>query len=155
VPRRGRDWPKWLWLAEFAYNHAVQASTGFSPFQLMYGENPCTPLERMLPTVHKSPQVKQLLDKLRQTLETCKKHPSSCSGLSGPAAGTAAHSTSCSDRGHAGCPLTEHLKLPGKTARKLEGEMDWPCPYHTCASQWQCRGAQSSSQHGKSPSPGM
>lgn len=37
------SWLKWLPVAEFAYNSAVQDSTGFTPFTVMYGENPISP----------------------------------------------------------------------------------------------------------------
>ena len=36
------DWDHYLTYAKFAYNNAVQSSTGLSPFQLLYGQNPET-----------------------------------------------------------------------------------------------------------------
>ncbi len=38
------DWDRCLTAVEFAYNNSLQASTGFTPFQLLYGEHPHTPL---------------------------------------------------------------------------------------------------------------
>jgi hypothetical protein len=38
------DWEQHLTAVEFAYNNSVQASTGYTPFYLMYGQNPETPL---------------------------------------------------------------------------------------------------------------
>ena len=39
------EWDKHLSLVEFAYNNAVQASTGYTPFYLVYGDNPVSPLD--------------------------------------------------------------------------------------------------------------
>ncbi|KAJ9523014.1 hypothetical protein QJQ45_023818 [Haematococcus lacustris] len=44
------DWDEHLTAAEFAYNASVQASTGFSPFRLNYGQEPHTPLSLAAPT---------------------------------------------------------------------------------------------------------
>eukprot|EP00983_Pelagomonas_calceolata_P056842 1144805-Pelagomonas_calceolata.AAC.1 len=38
------DWDKYLTSVEFAYNESQQASTGYSPFFLEYGQHPYTPL---------------------------------------------------------------------------------------------------------------
>jgi hypothetical protein len=38
------DWDEWLWMAEFAYNGTVQASTGITPFQIVYSYQPFTPI---------------------------------------------------------------------------------------------------------------
>ncbi|QRW23677.1 Retrotransposable element Tf2 protein [Rhizoctonia solani] len=34
------DWATWLLLAEYAYNNAIHAATGKTPFKLVYGRNP-------------------------------------------------------------------------------------------------------------------
>src|SRR5262249_27026006 len=40
-----KTWEEILPFAEFAYNRSVHSSTGFSPFELVYGFNPLTPLD--------------------------------------------------------------------------------------------------------------
>ena len=40
VSRRQTDWPKFLALAEFAYNNSVNVSTGMTPFLANYGGHP-------------------------------------------------------------------------------------------------------------------
>ena len=50
VNYRQNDWDHYLVAAEFAYNNAKQASTGMSPFFLVTGQNPLTPIGLMRPT---------------------------------------------------------------------------------------------------------
>ena len=126
--KEGKAWPKWLWLAEFAYNHAVQASSGYSPFQLMYGENPCTPLERMLPTAHKSPEVKTLLDKLQKTLTSARANLLAAQDSQAKQIATRRTSPPELKEGMQVALSAEHLKLPGKTVRKLKEKWIGPVP---------------------------
>src|SRR3978361_1347169 len=37
------DWDHYLTYTKFAYNNAIQSSTGLFPFQLLYSQNPKTP----------------------------------------------------------------------------------------------------------------
>ena len=43
LPASGEGWQHRLWCVEYSLNQAVNASTGFSPFYLMYGYDPVTP----------------------------------------------------------------------------------------------------------------
>jgi hypothetical protein len=40
-----KSWDQQLYKAEFAYNRLVNRSTGLSPFTIIYGSNPWTPLD--------------------------------------------------------------------------------------------------------------
>jgi len=40
IDHRQEQWPKWLGMAEFAYNNKVHLSTKISPFKANYGQNP-------------------------------------------------------------------------------------------------------------------
>jgi len=42
---RKSDWAKWIHLLEFAYNSAVHSSTSATPFHLLLGFHPHTPLD--------------------------------------------------------------------------------------------------------------
>ena len=67
------DWSIWLHIMEFAYNNSVHGSTGTSPNFLMYGFQPKSPLDFLLPkdgpqaksaTYSLIPEVKNFLDTL-------------------------------------------------------------------------------------------
>ncbi len=45
VSSEGKDWDKWIPYLLFAYREVPQASTGFSPFELLYGRNVWGPLD--------------------------------------------------------------------------------------------------------------
>jgi hypothetical protein len=45
------DWDKHLEFVTFAYNTALHAATGFSPFFLMYGREPNVPLDLVFDSV--------------------------------------------------------------------------------------------------------
>ncbi|GKB18232.1 putative nucleotidyltransferase, ribonuclease H [Tanacetum coccineum] len=49
-----KAWDQKLCQAEFAHNHAVNRSTGFSPFQVVYSAQPRGPLDLMIPRVSSS-----------------------------------------------------------------------------------------------------
>ncbi len=45
VSSEGKDWDEWIPYLLFAYREVPQASTGFSPFELLYGRNVWGPLD--------------------------------------------------------------------------------------------------------------
>jgi hypothetical protein len=53
------DWDSMLVYVEFAYNNAVQSSTGFTPFHLLYGQNPTIPTSLISPKIETNVQATQ------------------------------------------------------------------------------------------------
>lgn len=49
------DWDEHLIAVEFAYNDSVNASTGYTPFYLNYGQHPLTPLSMFCKPITESP----------------------------------------------------------------------------------------------------
>jgi hypothetical protein len=63
------DWDQHLVAAEFAYNNSVNASTGFTPFFLNYGQHPHTPLSLSVPPLEApSKPVARFLSEIREHL---------------------------------------------------------------------------------------
>jgi hypothetical protein len=48
VNRKQNDWDQYLTAIELAYNNSKQASTGYSPFYLNYGQHPSIPLSKLI-----------------------------------------------------------------------------------------------------------
>ncbi|KAH7573645.1 hypothetical protein JRO89_XS03G0185500 [Xanthoceras sorbifolium] len=77
-----RAWDQKLSEAEFAHNHAINRSTGFSPFQVVYSVVPCGPLDLLpLPSktrVHGKTErfVQQLQDTRKQVYDNLVKNMS-------------------------------------------------------------------------------
>lgn len=59
------DWDEFLPAVQFAINDSVSATTGFSPFHLVYGRHPHTPLSmaRLMPRPVAPPSLQRLLPK--------------------------------------------------------------------------------------------
>lgn len=73
-----KSWEECLPIVEFAYNRATHSATRFSPFELVYGFNPLTPLDLVpLPVkerlnmdgVKKAELVKKMHEKARLNIE--------------------------------------------------------------------------------------
>jgi hypothetical protein len=45
IQKNLKSWEECLPLVEFAYNRTVHSTTGFSPFEIVYGFNPLTPMD--------------------------------------------------------------------------------------------------------------
>lgn len=75
VHHRHDDWDEHLDTAEFAVNNSVQASTGFTPFQLVYGTHVPTALSVSLPaSSSNNPTADEFLRTRQEALETAKKN---------------------------------------------------------------------------------
>ncbi|KAL1189302.1 hypothetical protein V5N11_014305 [Cardamine amara subsp. amara] len=78
IKKHLKSWEDCLPHLEFAYNHAIHSASKYSPFQIVYGFNPLSPLDLMpLPLSERSSvdgqkkaeMVKQIHEKARQNLE--------------------------------------------------------------------------------------
>lgn len=66
----GDDWERYLPSLEFAVNDSVTRTTGFTPFQLEFGQDPITPLAMALGRV---PQGHSTIERMRDTLATARR----------------------------------------------------------------------------------
>lgn len=64
-----RQWEKYLFLAEFAFNNAANDSTGQTPFFLNAGQHPHTLLSAVLPEAERTPAALDYLTELVQAQE--------------------------------------------------------------------------------------
>lgn len=76
VNQRQDDWDHHLTAAEIAYNNSKQATTGYSPYFLNYGQHPTFPLNS--PTVvserSNNQSVEELLEELSRALSEAQEH---------------------------------------------------------------------------------
>ena len=68
------DWARLLSMAEFAYNNAKNASTGFTPFELNCGYHPSVSYEEDLNPRSKSRTAKKLSSELRELMTVCQQN---------------------------------------------------------------------------------
>ena len=61
-------------MAEFAYNNAKNASTGFMPFELNYGYHPWVSYKEDLDPHSKSRTAEELSSKLRELMTVCQQN---------------------------------------------------------------------------------
>ena len=68
------DWAQLLLMAEFAYNNAKNASTGFMPFELSCGYHPRVSYKEDFDLRSKSKAAEELSSKLRNLMATCQQN---------------------------------------------------------------------------------
>jgi hypothetical protein len=78
IQKNLNSWGKCLPFVKFAYNRTVHSTTGFSPFEIVYGFNPLTPIDLIplpfeervsLDGEKKAKMVRQLLEGVRLQIE--------------------------------------------------------------------------------------
>ncbi|KAL0386009.1 UNVERIFIED_CONTAM: Retrovirus-related Pol polyprotein from transposon.6 [Sesamum radiatum] len=78
IQKNLKNWEDCLALAEFAYNRSVHSTTSFTPFEIVYGFNPLTPLDLVPIPVHeqlnldgkaKAELIKRLHEKVKLNIE--------------------------------------------------------------------------------------
>lgn len=71
-----KSWDQKLYQAEFAYNRSVHRSTGYSPFQVIYGYNPRAPLDLApVPELKRVPKkVEDLIADVQAVHRTTEQH---------------------------------------------------------------------------------
>ncbi len=69
----GSDWDQWLPYILFAYREVPQASTGFSPFQLIYGHDVRGPLSLLKESWEQSSQIVSTVNVIDYVLQMRKK----------------------------------------------------------------------------------
>jgi len=76
INARQDDWDEHLDAVEIAYNNSKQASTGFSPYYLNYGQHPSFPLTMSLPaeTTHSNATAEALIEKLLENLKIAERN---------------------------------------------------------------------------------
>jgi hypothetical protein len=65
------DWEDKLGWAEMFYNNASQASTGFSPYSLVYGRDMHLPIDTLVPPTD-VPAATEFLEKLRTSWDAAR-----------------------------------------------------------------------------------
>jgi hypothetical protein len=70
VSHRQDDWVPLIAIAEFAYNHSVSTTTGYSPFYIWYGEHPLFTVG--MPREDKVPLADELARKMAETCDEVK-----------------------------------------------------------------------------------
>jgi hypothetical protein len=78
IQKNLKSWEECLPFVEFAYNRTVHSTTGFSPFKIVYGFNPLTPMDLIplhfeemvtLDGENKAKMVRQLYEGVRMQIE--------------------------------------------------------------------------------------
>ena len=69
---RRKDWDLLLTPLEFAYNRSTNRTTGYSPFELLYGQNPTVPHSFLAPHTSVSPLVTDFVVDVHRVLDNAK-----------------------------------------------------------------------------------
>ena len=71
-----KSWGQCLYQAEFAYNHSVNRSTGFSPFVITYGYNSRAPIDlALIPDLKRvNVKVEDLITQIQEIHTATAKH---------------------------------------------------------------------------------
>lgn len=72
-----RDWPKQLPLVEFSYNCSKNSTTGYAPFEVVYGSVPRQPIDLILPQFQ--PAAKEVTETLKKVHEHVQRRMQSAS----------------------------------------------------------------------------
>ena len=83
VSQHRDDWDNWVSLAIYSYNTSCHESTGFSPYEMVFGRDPRTPLEVDLGLTLKIPSsqsdyVKSIRKALHSVTVSAQKHLEQC-----------------------------------------------------------------------------
>ena len=68
------DWDDYLPLVQFAYNDSQSESTGHTPFYLLYGEHPSSPLTSLLPIDDTVPSAADFASNIKDNLQSALDH---------------------------------------------------------------------------------
>jgi hypothetical protein len=119
----GTNWDEKLTAVEFAYNSAVQASTGFTPFSLNYGLNPRLPHDLM--ATSNNVGAEDWWAQWSETIQMCKRHLSRAQQQQRSAANRARRGRTFAV-GDFVFLDTKQLPLPNNTSRKLTAKFCGP-----------------------------
>jgi transposase InsO family protein len=120
------DWYKHLDLAEFAYNRHPSASTGMTPFQVVYGYNPDTPVT-LHATSTSDPDAKRRLEPLKDIQALVRENLRLAKETQAAYANRSRQDTSFKE-GDLVKLNTAHLKLKGQKSKKLKDRFIGPFP---------------------------
>ena len=65
------NWDQHLVSAEIAYNNSINATTGYTPFYLNYGQEILLPIHQGVPLIN-NPTAQELIDELKSNIEIAK-----------------------------------------------------------------------------------